>query len=74
MESFFAKPTPEKIANFIYCQILVHHEMGLRGYRYEIPNGMSVSFVNEIIDCLGYYILDVDTVELQKGYIVVDWS
>jgi hypothetical protein len=74
MERFFARPTPEKTADYIYCQIIATHESGGRGYRYLIPQGMSISFVNQVIDRLSELLLDVDIIELNNGYIVVDWS
>lgn len=74
MEFFFAKPTPEKIAEHIYCQVIATHESGGREYRYKIPQGMSISFVNDVIDRLSEYLLDVDLIELNCGYIVIDWS
>lgn len=74
MEFFFAKPTPEKIAEHIYCQVIATHECGGREYRYKIPQGMSISFVNDVIDRLSEYLLDVDVIELNSGYIVIDWS
>jgi hypothetical protein len=74
MEFFFAKPTPEKIAEQIYIQVIATHETGGREYRYKIPQGMSISFVNDVIDRLGEYLLDVDVIEYDMGYIVIDWS
>jgi hypothetical protein len=35
---------------------------------------MSISFVNDVIDRLGEYLLDVDVLEYDMGYIVIDWS
>jgi hypothetical protein len=74
MEFFFSKPTPEKIAEHIYCQVIATHETGGREYRYKIPHGMSLSFVNDVIDRLGEFLLDVDVIEYDMGYIVIDWS
>ena len=74
MQSFFAKPTPQKIAEHIYHQVIAAHETGGREYRYPIPAGLSISFINEVIDRLGEYLLDVDIIEYDMGYIVIDWS
>jgi hypothetical protein len=74
MEFFFSKPSPEKIAEQIYIQVIAAHETGGREYRYKIPHGMSISFVNDVIDRLGGYLLDVDVIEYDMVYIVIDWS
>ena len=74
MQTFFAKPTPAKIAEHIYHQVIAVHETGGRGYRYRIPPELSISFVNDVIDRLCDYIHDADLIELNCGYIVVDWS
>ena len=74
MQNFFAKPTPTKIADYIYNQVVHVHETGGRGYRYLVPPELSISFVNEVIDRLCDYIHDADIIELNHGYIVIDWS
>ena len=74
MQAFFAKPTPEKVAEYIYNQVISTHETGGREYRYKVPPGLSISFVNEVIDILGQDLLDVDVLEYDMGYIVIDWS
>jgi len=74
MEFFFAKPTPAKIAEHIYHQVIAAHETGGRSYRYKIPDSMSISFVNDVIDRLCYYLHDVDIIDLFNGYIIIDWS
>jgi hypothetical protein len=74
MEHFFGKPTPQKIAEYIHHQVLAVHETGGRGYRYLIPAGLSISFVNDVIDRLSEYLLDAEVIELNSGYIVIDWS
>jgi hypothetical protein len=74
MEFFFAKPTPTKVAEDIYHQVIAISETGGRSYRYKIPQGMSISFVNDVIDRLCEYIHDADLIQLIHGYIVIDWS
>ena len=74
MDGYFAKPTPQKIANYIHNQIILTHETGGRGYAYQIPHMFPLSFVNEVIERLGEFLLDVDVIELNNGYIVIDWS
>ena len=74
MQAFFAKPTPEKVAEHIYHQVIATHETGGREYRYQISPSLSISFVNDVIDRLGDYLLDVDVIELHNGYIIIDWS
>jgi len=74
MQAFFAKPTPQKLAEHIYHEVLAAHEIGKREYRYPIPASLSISFVNEVIERLGEYLLDVDVIELNYGYIIIDWS
>lgn len=74
MDKFFAKPNPQKIAEHIYCEILAVHESGGRSYRYAIPQGLSLSFVQDVIDRLGDYLANTEVIELLSGYIVVDWS
>lgn len=74
MQTFFAKPTPEKMAEHIYHLVISTHETGGREVRYQIPKGLSISFVNEVIDRLGKFLLDVDVLEYDMGYIVIDWS
>jgi hypothetical protein len=74
MDRFFAKPTPQKIVEYIYAQILFVHETGGKTYRYLIPPELSISFINDVIDKLCDYIHDADIIELNHGYIVIDWS
>lgn len=74
MQNFFAKPTPEKIAYYIYSCVISAHESGSSEYRYNIPPEFSISFINEVIERLGEFLLDVDVIELNNGYILVDWS
>jgi hypothetical protein len=73
MENFFSKPTPKKVAETIYDNIILAHETGGRSYRYPVSN-FSISFINEVIDRLSEYIHDADIVELNHGYIVIEWS
>lgn len=73
MERFFSKPTPEKIAESIYHQVIAIHETGGNQYMYKIPQGMSISFVNDVIDKLSAYTLDI-WVELYSGFLIIDWS
>lgn len=73
MEQFFSKPTPEKIAEHIYHQVIATHETGGRQYSYRLPHGLPISFVNEVIDKLSVYTLDI-WIELYNGFLVVDWS
>jgi hypothetical protein len=74
MQSFFTKPTPQDVSSYIYNQVIARHEIGGKSYVYKIPNGMSISFVNEVIERLGEYLLDVDVIELSGGCIMIDWS
>jgi hypothetical protein len=74
MELFFSKPIPKKVAEEIYHQVIAAHETGGRTYRYKIPQGMPISFVNDVIDRLCDYIHDADLIQLLHGYIVIDWS
>jgi len=73
MESFFAKPTPSKIAEQIYNQVICIHETGGKCYRYKIPDCMSISFVNDVIDILCHGLHDVDIIDLFCGHIIVEW-
>lgn len=73
METFFAKPTPKKVAERIYNEVILVHETGGRSYRYPVSN-FSISFINEVIDRLSEYVHDADVVELEYGYIVIEWS
>lgn len=74
MQNFFSKPTPQKVADYIYSNVILIHETGGFDYRYKIPPEFSISFINEVIDILGEHLLDVDVIELNNGYILVDWS
>lgn len=74
MQSFFAKPTPRRVVEYIYSQILYEHETGGRGYRYQLPPGVSISFANEVVERLSEYVHDADIIELNQGYIIVEWS
>jgi len=74
MQKFFAVPTPDKIATHIYCGLISTHESGGREYRYRIPEGMSSTFVTQVIDRLSEFLLDVDVIEVRDGCIVIDWS
>lgn len=74
MENFFGKPTPANIAEHIYNQVIHVHETGGKSYRYPISSNLSISFVNDVIDRLCYYIHDADMIQLMNGYIVIDWS
>ena len=73
MELFFAKPTPERIAEYIYNQVILTHETGGKSYYYKLHDSMSISFVNDVIDRLCYYLHDADIIDLFSGYIVVEW-
>jgi hypothetical protein len=73
MENFFAKPTPKKVAEKIYNEVILVHETGGRFYRYPVSN-FSISFINEVIDRLSEYVHDADVLELEYGYIVIEWS
>jgi len=74
MQSFFAKPTPRRVVEYIYNQILFEHETGGRCYRYQLPPGLSISFANEVVDRLCDYIHDADIIELNNGWILIEWS
>lgn len=73
MERFFAKPTPTIVAEKIYNQIIHVHESGGRSYRYPVSN-FSISFINEVIDRLCDYVHDAEVIELNHGYITIEWS
>ncbi len=73
METFFAKPTPGGIADYIYNQVLLVHETGGRSFYYKIHDSMSISFVNDIINTLSYSLHDADIIDLFNGYIVIEW-
>lgn len=73
MEHFFARPTPSTIAEYIYNQVIQIHETGGKSYRYKIPGGMPISFVNEVIDTLCFSLHDADIIDLFAGYIVIEW-
>jgi hypothetical protein len=74
MQSFFAKPTPRRVVEYIYNQILLEHETGGRCYRYQLPPGVSISFANEVVDKLCDYIHDADMIEVNRGWIMIEWS
>jgi hypothetical protein len=74
MQSFFAKPTPSRVADYIYEQVILEHETGGRCYRYQLPPGLSISFVNEVIDRLSYTVHDADMIQLMHNWIVIEWS
>ena len=74
MQRFFSNPTPQKIVDYIYSQILLVHETGGKRYRYPIPATVSISLINDVIDRLSEYIHDADIIELNNGYIAIDWS
>lgn len=74
MEPFFAKPTPAKIADEIYNMMIATYETGGWNYSYKIPIWMSISFVNEVIDMLEKYNLDIDTIRIVNDCIYIDWS
>lgn len=74
MQTFFAKPTPEGIAEYIYNQVILVHETGGRTYRYKIPHGLTLSFVNEVIDRLYEFLHDAESIQLSNGAILIDWS
>lgn len=74
MQNFFGKPTPAKIAECIYNEVIHVHETGGKTYRYYISPNLSISFVNDVIDRLCDYIHDADAIQLLNGYIVIDWS
>lgn len=74
MQSFFAIPTPRRVVEHIYNQILYEHETGGRAYRYQLPPGVSISFANEVVDRLSEYVHDADIIELNHGWIVIEWS
>lgn len=74
MEKFFKKPTPMSIAYQIYNQTIFECETGGKTYSYDIPQWMSISFINEVIDILSEFIHDADIIELVCNKIVIDWS
>ena len=74
MEKFFAKPTPMNIAYQIYNQTIFECETGGKTYMYRVPQWMSISFVNEVIDILSEFIHDAETIEIINNAIVIDWS
>jgi hypothetical protein len=74
MQNFFSKPTPQKVAEYIYSTIIFVHETGGKQYRYSIPQDFSNSFVDSVIEILGERLLDVDIIEKINGYILIDWS
>lgn len=73
MERFFAKPTPSKIAEYIYNQVIYTHETGGKSYRYKVPDSMPISFINDVIAILCHTLHDADIVDLFCGYIVIEW-
>ena len=74
MQTFFVKPNPYRVAEHIYCNVIFVCETGGRSYKYKFPDGLSISFMNEVIDKLSEYLLDVDIIELNNGYVLIDWS
>ena len=74
MESFFAKPTPDIIAKYIYCQVVLTHETGGRMCCYEFPSSLSLNFVYEVIERLSEVLHDFDGIELHDRYVTIDWS
>jgi hypothetical protein len=74
MQSFFAKPTPRRVVQYIYNQIMLVHESGGREYRYQLPPGLSISFANEVVERLSEYVHDAEIIELNNDWIVIEWS
>jgi hypothetical protein len=74
MESFFEKPTPRRVVEHIYNQIILEHETGGGFYRYQLPPRVSISFANEVVERLCEYIHDADIIELNHGWIMIEWS
>lgn len=74
MERYFKIPSVEFMVEFIYSGVVHSHEYGERQYKYKIPYGLSTEFINEIVDMLAERLLDVDVIELNNGYIFIDWS
>lgn len=74
MDLFFMKPTPAKIADEIYNMMIAIYETGGWNYSYKIPKWMSITFVNEVIEMLEKYNLDIDTIRIVNNSIYVDWS
>jgi len=73
MQSFFAEPTPIRVARYIYNQVLFMHETGGRVYRHELPPEATISFANEVIEQLCHYVHDAEIIELNRGWIVIEW-
>lgn len=74
MEKFFAKPSLMTIAYQIYNQVIFTCETGGNRYTYLIPQWMSNSFANEVIDILSEFVHDADTIGIIDNAIVIDWS
>jgi hypothetical protein len=74
MDKFFGTPTPAKVAQYIYNQVVCIHETGGKTYRYHVSPNLSISFINDVIDRLSYYVHEAETIELLGEYIVIDWS
>lgn len=74
MEKYFKIPTVEYIVDFIYDRAVESYEYGERGYQYKMPYGLSSSFINDVVDRLGERMLDIDVIEYNNNYIVIDWS
>lgn len=73
MERFFKKPTVEQTVDYIHTQIIQTHETGGKTYSYD-TTGLSLSFINDVIDRLSEKLLDVDVIEVYNNSILIDWS
>lgn len=74
MESFFAKPTPQTVVEYIYSQVIFVHETGGKSYKYPVLGTLSISFINDVIDRLCDYVHDADMIEYRNDHIAIDWS
>ena len=74
MENYFKVPTVDFLVDFIYTKVVESYEYGEKRYQYRLPYGLSLVSINDVVDRLGERFLDIDVIEHNNQYIVIDWS
>lgn len=74
MENFFKIPSSEFLAQLIYIRVVEAYESGHKCYYYKLPYGLSTSVIADIVDRLGERLLDIEVIDHNNKYIIVDWS
>lgn len=74
MENFFKLPNSDFLVELIYSRVIQACESGHKCYYYKVPYGLPTHVIDDIVDRLGERLLDIEVVDHNNKYIIVDWS